>query len=123
MLELQILTSLKHSSEDMGFAQEKNSSPKIFDETCKNEKNARMLVEEVFSFPEQYFKKDWPGRVEEPSQSVGEEEGMAIDAAKTSNDNNIIAATTTAAASLTAKRKSKNETDPTLLLEFLSNID
>jgi hypothetical protein len=36
-----------------------NSLPKIFDETCKIEKNARMIVEEFFSFPERYFIGSW----------------------------------------------------------------
>ena len=36
-----------------------NSLPKIFDETCKFQKNARMIVEQVFSFPDKYFTKGW----------------------------------------------------------------
>jgi hypothetical protein len=58
-LETQITAALKHSSENLDFIQQNNSSPKIFDETCKIQKNARMLVEEIFSFPDKYFTKVW----------------------------------------------------------------
>jgi hypothetical protein len=47
VLEMQIMKALKHSSENLDFIQ-KNNSPKIFDETCKIQKNARMLVDSVF---------------------------------------------------------------------------
>jgi hypothetical protein len=59
VLEMQIMKALKHSSEDPDSEQENNSLPKIFDETCKIEKNARMIVEEFFSFPERYFIGSW----------------------------------------------------------------
>ena len=44
-LEMQIMGALKHSSEDTDSIQQNNSLPKIFDETYKIQKNARMLVE------------------------------------------------------------------------------
>jgi hypothetical protein len=56
---LHILSTSCLSSKDYDSEQENNSLPKIFDETWKIEKNARMIVEEFFSFPDKYFAKSW----------------------------------------------------------------
>jgi hypothetical protein len=120
VLEMQIMSALKHSSENKDSIQQNNSSPKIFDETCKIEKNARMLVEEVFSFPDKYFTEGWldvkPSETDR--QGINKDETSATNS---SHGNISTAVATSVTPVLTSK--SKNEVDPVLLNEFLSVIE
>jgi hypothetical protein len=118
VLEKQIMSALKHSSEDKDFIQENNSSPKIFDETCKIQKNARMVVEEVFSFPEKYFAEGWL----EDKRSEADGRGINKDGTSTNTiqDNSSIAVAKSVIPTVTAKNK--NEIDAVLLNEFLQSV-
>jgi hypothetical protein len=102
VLEMQIMTALKHSSKGLDSIQENNSSPNIFDETYKIQKNARMLVEEAFSFPDRYFAKGW---LDEDRSEDGGERG--------SNNNTSVAVAKSVRPTVTVKNK--NEIDPVQL--------
>ena len=91
--------------------------PEIFDETCKIEKNARMLVEEVFSFPEKYFTKGW---LDDKSSNDDGERGNKDEPSVTSEYNSSIAVAKSVIPTVTAKNK--NEIDPIQLNELLLSL-
>jgi hypothetical protein len=112
---MQIMGALKHSSEDTDSIQQNNSSPKIFDETCKIQKNARMLVEKVFSFPDKYFTKGWLDD-KPPDYGVQKDENSLMNTVQ----ENCPAAV---AKSLTQTiGEDKNVIDPVQLNEFLLSV-
>jgi hypothetical protein len=115
-LEMQIMKALKHSSGHPVSVQENNSLPKIFDETCKIQKNARMLVKEVFIFSDRYFAKGW---LDDSRLEDGGERGNK-DETSTSEDNMSVAVTKSVKPTMTAKNK--NEIDPIKLNEFLLSL-
>jgi hypothetical protein len=115
VLEVQIMGPLKHSSEDPNSVQENNSLPKIFDQTCKIEKNARMIVEEVFSFPDRYFTKGWLDDKQNCGQLLNKHETSA-----NSEYNSSVAVAKSVIPTVTAKNK--NEIDRLLLNEFLQSV-
>jgi hypothetical protein len=117
VLEMQIIDALKHSSENPDFIQENNSSPKIFDETYKIQKNARMIVEEVFSFPDRYFAKGW---LDDKSSEDGGERGNKDETSATSGDNSSVAVAKSVRPTVTVKNK--NEIDPVQLNELLLSL-
>jgi hypothetical protein len=113
-LEMQLTKALKHSSKDPDSGQENNSLPKIFDETCKIEKNARMIVEEFFSFPDKYFAESWlVSKASNPSTN----ESTVIN---TTQENNSTAIATSVRPTLTTMNK--NEIDRGLLNELLQSV-
>jgi hypothetical protein len=114
VLEMQIMSALKHSSEDPVSVQENNSSPKIFDETYKIQKNARMIVEEAFSFPDRYFAKGW---LDDNHSEDGGERGSKHETSATSD----IAVAKSVKPTMTAKNK--NEIDPVQLELLLSLVE
>jgi hypothetical protein len=113
VLEMQIMGAIKHSSEGANSVQQNSSLPKIFDETCKIQKNVRMLVEEAFSFPDRYFAKGW---LDEDRSEDGGERGSKYET-PTSGDNSSIAVAKSVIPTVTAKNK--NEIDPIQLNELL----
>jgi hypothetical protein len=111
---MQLTKALKHSSKDPDSGQENNSLPKIFDETCKIEKNARMIVEEFFSFPDKYFAESWlVSKASNPSTN----ESTVIN---TTQENNSTAIATSVRPTLTTMNK--NEIDRGLLNELLQSV-
>jgi hypothetical protein len=116
---MQIMKALKHSSEDPNSVQQNSSLPKIFNETCKIEKNARMIVEGVFSFPDKYFTKGWfdDKRSEDGGgQRVNKDETSA----NTIQDNSSIAVAKSVIPAVTTKNK--NEIDVVSLNELLLSL-
>jgi hypothetical protein len=113
ILEMQIMTALKHSSKDLDSIQN-NSSPKIFDETYKIQKNARMIVEEAFSFPDRYFAKGW---LDDKHSEDGGELGNKDETSATSD----IAVAKSVRPTVTVKNK--NEIDPVQLERLLSLVE
>jgi hypothetical protein len=111
VLEMQIMGALKHSSEDYDSEQQNNSSPKIFDETCKIQKNAGMIVEEFFSFPHKYFAESW---LDSKTAGSSKDESAVIN---TSHENS-----STAIATSVKPTRNKNEIDHELLNEFLQSV-
>jgi hypothetical protein len=103
--------ALKHSSEDYDSIQQNNSSPKIFDETCKIQKNAGMIVEEFFSFPHKYFAESW---LDSKTPGSSKDESAVIN---TSHENS-----STAIATSVKPTRNKNEIDHELLNEFLQSV-
>jgi len=114
VLEMQIMGAIKHSSEDPNSVQQNSSLPKIFDQTCKIEKNARMLVEEAFSFPDRYFAKGW---LDEDRSEDGGERGSKYETSATSEYNSSVAVAKSVRPTVTVKNK--NEIDPIQLNELL----
>jgi hypothetical protein len=110
---MQIMSALKHSCEGKDLGQENNPLPKIFDQTCKIEKNVRMLVVEVFSFPEKYFIKSWLEVAE-----INQDQSTPIEI----RHKNIAKAIAKSVRPVQST-KSSNEVDPLLLNEFLSVIE
>jgi hypothetical protein len=117
VLEMQIMSALKHSSEGPVSVQENNSSPKIFDETCKIQKNARMIVEEAFSFPDRYFAKGW---LDDNHSEDGGERGSKYQTL-TSGDNSSVAVAKSVRPRVAVKNK--NEIDPVQLELLLSLVE
>ncbi|MFL6473062.1 MAG: hypothetical protein ACJ71H_19690, partial [Nitrososphaeraceae archaeon] len=115
VLEMQIMTALKHSSKGLDSEQQNSSLPKIFDETCKIQKNARMIVEEVFSFPDRYFTKGWLDDKQNCGQLLNKHETSA-----NSEYNSSVAVAKSVIPTVTAKNK--NEIDRLLLNEFLQSV-
>jgi hypothetical protein len=116
VLEMQIMGAIKHSSEGANSVQQNSSLPKIFDETCKIQKNARMLVEEAFSFPDRYFAKGW---LDEDRSEDGGERGSKYET-PTSGDNSSVAVAKSVRPTLTIMNK--NEIDRGLLNELLQSV-
>ncbi len=115
VLEIQIMGALKHSSENLDSIQQNNSSPKIFDETCKIQKNARMPVEEVFSFPDKYFAKGW---LNDKRSSDCEQRGN-----KDETSSNIVQNIAVAKSVIPAVyAKNKNEIDVVSINAFLLSL-
>jgi hypothetical protein len=106
ILEMQIEAALKHSTGDHDSEQQNNSLPKIFDETCKNEKNARMIVEEFFSFPDNYFTKASEGGGQKDENSTMSTVHAAVAKSLTP----------------TLGGEDKNEIDPVQLNELLLSV-
>jgi hypothetical protein len=114
-LEMQIMSALKHSSEDADSIQQNNSSPKIFDKTCKIQKNARMLVEDVFSFPDKYFTKGW---LNDKRSSEYEQRGNKDETSSNTVQSIVVANSVIPA----IYAKNKNEIDVVSLNELLLSL-